>query len=106
MQGVVDFHGRFMDVIICWPGKVHDALVLMNSSFYTKNNNGNTFPDCNRNIGEVDVPLIVLGNETYPDRRSLSIKEQQFNYRQSGECLWMTEGKMEMSSQKNGLLLN
>ena len=28
MQGVVDFRGRFMDVYIGWPGKVHDASVL------------------------------------------------------------------------------
>ena len=34
MQAVVDFRGRFLDVNIGWPGEVHDARVLVNSSFY------------------------------------------------------------------------
>ena len=29
MQAVVDFQGRFLDVNIGWPGKVHDARVLV-----------------------------------------------------------------------------
>ncbi len=34
MQAVVDFRGLFMNVNIGWPGKVHDARVFVNSSFY------------------------------------------------------------------------
>ena len=40
MQAVVDFRGIFMDVNIGWPGKVHDARVFVNSSFYLKASNG------------------------------------------------------------------
>ena len=36
MQAVVDFRGWFMDAYIGWPGKVHDARVLVNSSLYCK----------------------------------------------------------------------
>ena len=34
MQALVDHMGRFMDVYIGWPGKVHDARVFVNSELY------------------------------------------------------------------------
>ena len=40
MQGLVDHMGRFMDVYIGWPGKVHDARVFMNSEVYRRGVNG------------------------------------------------------------------
>ena len=39
-QAVVDHHGLFRDLCIGWPGSVHDAHVLSNSTLYTKANNG------------------------------------------------------------------
>ena len=48
MQAVVDFRGRFLDVNIGWPGKVHDARVLVNSSFYQKATTGTLVPDWSR----------------------------------------------------------
>ena len=36
MQGVVDHKGRFMDIYIGWPGRVHDARVFSNSSIFAK----------------------------------------------------------------------
>ena len=36
MQGVVDHQGRFIDVYIGWPGRVHDARVFANSSLYQR----------------------------------------------------------------------
>ena len=36
MQAVVDSRGLFLDAYIGWPGKVHDARVLVNSTLYKK----------------------------------------------------------------------
>ena len=46
MQGVV---GIFMDVNVGWPGKIHDARVFVNSSFYRKANT--VKPQNNGHIG-------------------------------------------------------
>ena len=66
MQALVDFHGRFINVNIGWPGKVHDARVFANSSCYKDANNGKLFPNWTTRIRNVDVPLIVLGDPAYP----------------------------------------
>ena len=93
MQGVVDFRGLFMDVNIGWPGKVHDARVFVNSSFYHNANSGNLFPNWSRSLEGVDVPLIVLGDPAYPllpwlmkpyqENSATTPQERYFNYRQS-----------------------
>ena len=93
MQAVVDFRGLFMDVNIGWPGKVHDARVFVNSSFFQKANTGSLFPDWKRTMGSVDVPLVVLGDPAYPllpwlmkpylDNVNITAQERNFNYRQS-----------------------
>ena len=36
MQAVVDSSGIFLDAYIAWPGKVHDARVLANSTLYKR----------------------------------------------------------------------
>ena len=43
IQAVVDSRGLFIQVNIGWPGKVHDARVLVNSLLYSKCNSGNCF---------------------------------------------------------------
>ena len=45
MQAKVDFHGLFMAVYIGWPGKVHDARVLVNSCRYQKGKSVTLLPD-------------------------------------------------------------
>ena len=55
MQAMVDHRGRFMDVCIGWPGKVHDARVFVNSSLYQKGLNSALFPNWTRNMGGVEV---------------------------------------------------
>ena len=66
IQAVVDSRGRFIDVNIGWPGKVHDSRVLVNSSLYRKQMNGEFLPNWKRNINGVDVPLLILGDPAYP----------------------------------------
>lgn len=93
MQAVVDSRCCFMDVNIGWPGKVHDARVLSNSSFFRKANEGSLFPNWKRRINGVDVPLLILGDpaypllpwliKCYPETGNLSPEASHFNYRQS-----------------------
>ena len=44
MQAVVDHNHLYRDVVIGWPGSVHDARVLSNSKIYEKGNNNSLFP--------------------------------------------------------------
>lgn len=93
MQAVVDFRGRFLDVNIGWPGKVHDARVLINSSFYRKASTGSLVPDWSKTFGGVRVPLLVLGDPAYPllpwlmkpyiETPNSTDAECKYNYRQS-----------------------
>ena len=44
MQAVVDHNHLYRDVVIGWPGSVHDARVLSNSKIFEKGNNNTLFP--------------------------------------------------------------
>ncbi|XP_068719211.1 uncharacterized protein [Montipora capricornis] len=66
MQAVVDCNYLFRDVVIGWPGSVHDARILSNSSVYEKGNNKTLFPDIRERIGDQDIPIVILGDPTYP----------------------------------------
>ena len=93
VQALVDFRGRFLDVYMGWPGKVHDARVFVNSSLYQKGINGCLFPDMKKNINGVDVPLVILGDPAYPalpwlmkpfpENEHTTTNQKLFNYRQS-----------------------
>ena len=93
VQAVVDAHGRFLDVTIGWPGKVHDARVLVNSNFYQRGMAGRLLPDWKRVINGVEIPLLILGDpaylllpwlqKAYPETGTLTHKQRHFNYRQS-----------------------
>ena len=45
MQEFVDYRGVFMDAYIGWPGKVHDARVLVNSSLYQNATSSTLLPN-------------------------------------------------------------
>ena len=60
MQAIVDHLGRFMDVYIGWPGKVHDARVFVNSNLYRKAVAGSLFPDSRGNSVFVFHKILML----------------------------------------------
>ena len=82
-----------MDINIGWPGKVYDARVFANSSFFHKVNSGDYLPNMRQQINGIDVPLCILGDpayplltwlmKPYPESEQLANKHRIFNYRQS-----------------------
>ena len=93
VEGVVDYQGQFIDVYIGWPGKLHDARVFNNSSFYLKGRQGTLFPSHPINIEGTNVPLLVLGDaaypllpwlmKPYPETTTTTDEQKHFTYRQS-----------------------
>ena len=65
MQVVFDYRHMFLDVCIGWPGRVYDARVLSNSNLYNKACIGCLLPNWKRNIGGVEIPLLLLGDPVY-----------------------------------------
>ena len=56
----------FRDVVIGWPGSVHGARILSNSTIYDKGNDNNFFPDIRESIGGQVVSIVILGDPAYP----------------------------------------
>ena len=56
----------FRDVVIGWPGSVHGARILSNSTIYDKGNDNNFFPNIRESIGGQVVSIVILGDPAYP----------------------------------------
>ena len=89
MQAVVDSRGLFLDAYIGWPGKVHVARVLVNSTLYKKMSKKDLLPNWTRKLDGVEIPLLILGDPAYLFLPWLmkpyhaTSEECHFNYRQS-----------------------
>ena len=93
MQACVDYNYCFFDIVIKWPGSVHDARALGNSGINTKLREG-IIPPCKKTIvdGEQAVPICILCDPAYPllpylmkkfAKGSSTSHEQFFGYRLS-----------------------
>ena len=93
MQAVVDHAYRFTDVVIGWPGRVHNARIFANSSLFRTCSNRSVSTQFDRDINGVQVPLMLISDPAYPllewlmkpfqDNGLLSREQRQFNYRLS-----------------------
>uniref|UniRef100_A0A8C8SFE4 DDE Tnp4 domain-containing protein n=1 Tax=Pelusios castaneus TaxID=367368 RepID=A0A8C8SFE4_9SAUR len=66
LQALVDHKGCFTDINIGWSGKVQDACIFRNSGLFKKMQAGTFFPDQKINLGDVEMPIVILGDPAYP----------------------------------------
>ncbi|XP_053904772.1 uncharacterized protein LOC128848703 isoform X6 [Malaclemys terrapin pileata] len=98
LQALVDHKGHFSNINVGWPGKVHDAHVFRNSGLFQKLEEGTFFPDQKITVGDVEIPIIILGDPAYPlmpwlmkpYTGSLDSSQDLFNYRLS-KCRMVVE---------------
>lgn len=94
LQAMVDSKYLFRDVVIGWPGSVHDARVLSNSEIYNRGCNGDLFdPNIKETILGIDIAPVILGDpayplldwliKAYPENQNTPNWQRHFNYRLS-----------------------
>ncbi|KAG6940934.1 hypothetical protein G0U57_011418, partial [Chelydra serpentina] len=91
LQALVDHKGRFTNINVGWPGKVHDTRVFRNSGLFRWLQEGIYFPDQKITIGDVEMPIVILGDPAYPlmpwlmkpYTGTLDSSKELFNYRLS-----------------------
>jgi len=91
IQGVVDANYRFLDVCIGWPGSVHDARVLAQSTLYDNIEHNHILPNNTITVSGVRIPLYLIGDSAYPlklwlmkpfaHNTDLTSDQRNYNYR-------------------------
>ncbi|XP_074800475.1 transcription elongation factor A protein 1 isoform X1 [Natator depressus] len=98
LQALVDHKGRFTNISVGWPGKVHDARIFRNSGLFQQLQQGTFFPDQKITDADVEMPIVILGDPAYPllpwlmkpYTSSLDSSQELFNYRLS-KCRMVVE---------------
>ncbi|XP_065435901.1 uncharacterized protein LOC135979501 isoform X1 [Chrysemys picta bellii] len=98
LQALVNHRGRFTNINVGWPGKGHDARVFRNSGLFRWLQEGIYFPDHKITVGDVEMPVVILGDPAYPlmpwlmkpYTGVLDREKELFNYRLS-KCRMVVE---------------
>ncbi|XP_050811461.1 uncharacterized protein LOC127052147 [Gopherus flavomarginatus] len=98
LQALVDHKGHFTSIHVGWPGRVHDGRVFRNTTLFKQLQQGNYFPDQKTTAGDVDMPIVILGDPAYPlmpwlmkpYTGSLDSSQELFSYRLS-KCRMVVE---------------
>ena len=93
VQAVVNHICLLRDLCVGWPGSVHDARVLANSSVYKKITNEELLQGQEIQVQDQQLHTFLLGDSAYPllqwlvrpfqFLQSLSSQQKKFNYRLS-----------------------
>jgi hypothetical protein len=104
MQAVVECKYLFRDIVIAWPGSIHDARVLSNSQIFKIGEQNKLFPEDYHilklrkqmlivNVGGKFIGPVILGDpaypllpwllKPYPENLNTIPQHQRFNYRLS-----------------------
>ncbi|XP_065405433.1 uncharacterized protein LOC135972219 isoform X2 [Chrysemys picta bellii] len=104
LQALVDHKGRFTNINVGWPGMVYDTRAFRNTSLFKRLQQGIYFPDQKITVGDVDMPIVILGDPAYPlmpwlmkpYTGSLDRSQELFNYRLSKcrMCIWTFKGSL------------
>ncbi|XP_065419443.1 uncharacterized protein LOC112058986 [Chrysemys picta bellii] len=98
LQALVDHRGRFTNINVGWPGRVHDTHVFRNTTLFKRLQQGTYFLDQKITVGDVEMPIVILGDPAYPLMPwlmkpyigSLDRSQELFNYRLS-KCRMVVE---------------
>uniref|UniRef100_A0A8C3TDU6 DDE Tnp4 domain-containing protein n=1 Tax=Chelydra serpentina TaxID=8475 RepID=A0A8C3TDU6_CHESE len=98
LQALVDHKGCFTNMNVGWLGKVHDTRIFRNSGLFQLLQQGTFFPDQKITVGDVEMPIVILGDPAYPlmpwlikpYTGSLDSSQDLFNYRLS-KCRMVVE---------------
>ncbi|EMP37568.1 Lysine-specific demethylase 5B, partial [Chelonia mydas] len=66
LQALVNQKERFTNINVGWLGKVHDARVFRKSGLFKWLQEGIYFPDQKKTVGDVEMPIVILGDPVYP----------------------------------------
>ncbi|CAM5107614.1 unnamed protein product [Eretmochelys imbricata] len=66
LQALVDHKGHLTDINVGWLGKVHDTRIFRNSGVFEQLQEGTYFPDQKITVGDVEMPVVILGDPVYP----------------------------------------
>ena len=66
VQAVVDHNYLFRDLCVGWPGRVHDARVLANSSLFRKVTSGEVLQGEQEEIQGQALRTYLIGDSAYP----------------------------------------
>ncbi|XP_050801910.1 uncharacterized protein LOC127047550 [Gopherus flavomarginatus] len=98
LQALVDHKGCFTNIHVGWPGRVHDTCVFRHTTLFKRLQQGNYFPDQKITVGDVEMPIVILGDPAYPlmpwlmkpYTSSLDRSQELYNYRLS-KCRMVVE---------------